>query len=405
MKICIISALYPPYGQGGAESVAARCAAEFLESGHQVSVITAESFRGWKSFSPNKIQDGGITIYRFYPLNFFFYGNIGKYPFFARAIWHLVDFFNLHSALTIKSILQKEKPDIVATHNLKGLGFIVPFVLRKFKWIHTVHDVQLVAPSGLLSPGEQGNWLYSKITKFMFGSPNTVVSPSRWLLDFYASRGFFPKSEKKVVPNPVALRNTNVYESTNSQFAVFAHNSHHLHNVFLYLGQLEVHKGILFLIEAFKKFLETHPEAELYIAGDGALREEVESRVFGVKQIQNLGKVSHVRISELFSKVNATIIPSLVYENAPAVISESLSYGVPVIASRIGGIPEMVEEMVTGYLFEPGNAPSLISAMERFCIAPFASKLPQPRNYTEDILSLLTNRSAALHSRGQGATH
>ncbi len=398
MRVCVITGLFPPYGTGGAEAVATEAATEFVASGHEVFVITAKPFSNFKSFFPEKTKENGITVYRFFPLNIFFYGNIGKHHFLLRAIWHILDMWNIHAFACIARILKDIRPDLVLTHNFKGFGLVLPSTLHSlkrdiglaYKWIHTVHDVQLVAPSGLLRPGEEnklGNKIFSFITRAFFCSPDVVVSPSKWLLDFYTARGFFPNSEKKVIPNP------------NSKFQIPNSKSQKTADFrFLYLGQLETHKGILFLIEAFKQFISSKSyklkaiSCTLTIAGGGSLLEKVKQGTAGIPEIKVLGPILHDAVGSLFGSHGATIVPSLVYENAPAVISESLAYGVPVLASRIGGIPEMVEEEgVNGWLFEPGNVASLMDGMEKMLTSPLSiSDSPKPRpNYVSEILSLV----------------
>lgn len=396
MKICIISGLYHPYAQGGAEAVAVEAAAEFKKSGHEVFVITARPFAGLSSLMPELAEENGIKVYRFFPLHIFFYGNIGKHNFWARLFWHLKDIWNIHAFLGVSKILKKIHPDVVLTHNIKGFGLILPSTLISvrrehdlaYKWIHTLHDVQLVAPSGLLRLGEENKWshkIYSILTRALFCSPNVVVSPSKWLLDFYSERGFFAKSEKKVVQNPA--QGFVFYASRSIQNNGFR---------FLYLGQLEEHKGILFLIDAFKKFLKDDNSTlnakryTLTVVGGGSLLEEVKRQATGTPEIKVLGPAPHGEIEKLFRNHDATIVPSLVYENAPSVISESLSYGAPVLASRIGGIPEMVEEGVNGWLFEPGNTESLIAAMEKIVISPLPAIIPKSHsNYVAEILALI----------------
>lgn len=399
MKICIISGLYHPYTKGGAEAVAVEAAAEFKKFGHEVFVITARPFAGLSSLMPELAEENGIKVYRFFPLNIFFYGNIGKHNFWARLFWHIMDIWNIHAFLGVSKILKKIRPDIVLTHNIKGFGLILPSTLISarrehglaYKWIHTPHDVQLVAPSGLLRLGEENKWshkIYSILTRALFCSPNVVVSPSKWLLDFYSERGFFSKSEKRIVRNPIKNGSTmNVSNSVkNSGFS------------FLYLGQMEAHKGILFLINAFKEFLKkdnstlNHKPYILTIVGGGSLLEEVKRHATGTPEIKVLGPAPHEAIGDLFSSHSAVIVPSLVYENAPSVISESLLCGVPVLASRIGGIPEMVEEGVNGWLFEPGNTEALIAAMEKIIISPLSAIIPKPQsNYVAEMLALVRN--------------
>jgi hypothetical protein len=67
-------------------------------------------------------------------------------------LWHIIDIFHFASKNKIRQILQTEKPDLVHTHNLMGLGFLIPRLIKKMglRYIHTVHDVQLVEPSGII---------------------------------------------------------------------------------------------------------------------------------------------------------------------------------------------------------------------------------------------------------------
>jgi glycosyltransferase involved in cell wall biosynthesis len=214
MKICLISNLYPPITRGGAEKIAQTAADGLKKAGHEVFVISTKPWGGRKSLKPTTSDEGGIKIYRFYPLNIFYYLNDYKHHALWRMKWHFLDMFNLQSARVVKNILKKEKPELVMTHNLKGIGFLIPRAINKLgiKHIHTLHDVQLAVPSGLIIKGRENNWQqkiflrkwYEAICRRLFGSPDVVVSPSKWLLEFYIKKGFFKNSKKIVLPNPVA---------------------------------------------------------------------------------------------------------------------------------------------------------------------------------------------------------
>jgi glycosyltransferase involved in cell wall biosynthesis len=69
-------------------------------------------------------------------------------------------------------------------------------------------------------------------------------------------------------------------------------------------------------------------------------------------------------------------LPSICYDNAPLTIPEAYKYGVPVIGSHIGGIPEMIQENKTGFLFEPGNASSLASILRRISLEQLRRMTP-----------------------------
>ena len=76
------------------------------------------------------------------------------------------------------------------------------------------------------------------------------------------------------------------------------------------------------------------------------------------------GWVSGAQKEELFLNSDVCVLPSIWYDNAPLVIFEAYKYGLPVIGSRIGGIPEMIEQDKTGFLFEPGDDKGLAALLQ-----------------------------------------
>lgn len=352
MKICLISNLYPPYARGGAEYVVNSTVKGMLERGHSVVVITTSP--DGESVSEEK----NLKVYRYKPKNLFFYTQAHKHNAFMRLLWHIIDTFHFPSAKYVKRILQREKPDVVHTHNLMGTSFLIPRMIRKLgiRHLHTVHDVQLVEPSGIILKLKEeskryNGWpikIYTKIMKNLFGSPNVVISPSQFLLDFYVSRGFFTKSKKVMLRNPVSTQKIDRVISDNSRIS------------FLYLGQIEEHKGVIFLIETFLElFIQENIYAELNIVGDGSQMKRIREMTKNNKNIVLHGRVGRDKLPSLFGASNVTIVPSLCYENSPTVIFESLSFGVPVLASRVEGVAELIREGENGFTFETGNRQSL----------------------------------------------
>jgi glycosyltransferase involved in cell wall biosynthesis len=91
-------------------------------------------------------------------------------------------------------------------------------------------------------------------------------------------------------------------------------------------------------------------------------------RALGLQDsIQLCGKLENTRVHEVFAETDVLLLPSVWPENQPVSITEAMAASIPTIASRIGGIPELVADGVTGRLVEPGNAKDLSSAM-RTCI-------------------------------------
>ena len=201
MKICIINNIYPPYERGGAEQVVRKTVEGLIKAGHEVVLLTSSPKGDEKESMKN------LTIYRKKPFNLFFYTQAHKHFFLSRLLWHILDTFNFGVASWVKNILEQEKPQVVHTHNLMGLSFLIPRVIQKLslRHIHTVHDVQLVEPSGLILKQKEHSWrynglptrMYTALMKRLMGSPDVIISPSQFLLDFYTSRGFFPHSQDR----------------------------------------------------------------------------------------------------------------------------------------------------------------------------------------------------------------
>ena len=353
MKICIIENIYPPYDRGGAEQVVYKTVKGLLDAGHEVVIIT--------TCPTGKIvkKEERLTIYRCRPFNIYFYTDANKHNFATRFLWHVIDIFNFPTANWVKNILKKEQPEVVHTHNLMGLSFLIPRVIRRLglRHIHTVHDVQLVEPSAMILKSKEHDWrytgaptkLYTWIMKKLVGSPQVVISPSQFLLDFYRSRGFFQTSRCELVRNPITFDFPAPTKTSNSDDVCR----------FLYLGQIEKHKGVLLLVEAFQSLFREGRICELHIVGSGSIMPEVESLVRGTPQIRIHGRMDRSQIPELFSQTDVTVVPSLCYENSPTVIFESLTCGVPVVASRIEGIAELIQEGENGLTFETEDSASL----------------------------------------------
>ncbi len=364
MRICFISNLYPPYGRGGAERVVEEEARALQALGHDVSIITACPVREDGSTQPQMTVENGVRVYRFYPFNLFFYGEIGRHSAPARLLWHALDAMNGHAARVVEGILKQERPQVVHTHNVKGIGFRVPSVIRKLgmRHVHTLHDVQLVAPSGLILKGKERAFgvtdplsrVFAAVARASFASPDIVISPSRFLLRFYEEHGFFPRSQKILLPNP-APNATPAKHATSSETR------------FLFLGQVETHKGILLLIEAFRRLAKDRPKTRLDIVGAGAGMDEARRAAGKDLRISFYGKKNPTQFADMFSKVDYTVVPSLCYENAPTVIVESFAFGVPVIAASIGGAAELVREGENGRIFEAGNVGALVATLKKVC--------------------------------------
>jgi len=126
---------------------------------------------------------------------------------------------------------------------------------------------------------------------------------------------------------------------------------------FLYAGRLTEEKGVRVLLDCWKNAPDL---PRLWIAGDGPLREEVQNAVVTTSNVHWLGMKTGEEVVFLMKQAKATLCPSLWYEGMPRVVIESLAVGTPVIASKIGGYPEMIVDGESGALFATGEAGALL---------------------------------------------
>jgi glycosyltransferase involved in cell wall biosynthesis len=353
MKIGIITNLYPPFARGGAENVIVRTVGQLMAAGHDVFVITGHP----KELGTKRVLDRSSTerIYRFFPRNIYFTLDDYKYPWITRLLWHIRDTVSWHGAEHVRAILRDEQPDVVITHNLKGIGLNIPSVIADLcmPHVHVAHDLQLIVPSGLILLGQETKGtvsraayaVYRSICRAKFGSPDLVIFPSKYLHDIYDSYRFFPKSDRITMPNPAPNYAENKGKGRPGGSLKL-----------LFVGQLGTHKGLAFLLHTLANMTE---DIRIYVAGAGPMKSEVEMAATQDRRIVFLGYTPPEELANVLSVVDALVVPSLCYENSPTVIYESLMAGIPVLASNIGGVGELIQEGKTGMLFTPGDAEDL----------------------------------------------
>jgi len=360
MKIGLMHNLYGEYSRGGAETAVQLMTEDFQAAGQQVFIITTRSkseetkiIDGRRRAENDYIKIGGQSaLEKIYYINSEFY-DLNKHSRLYRALWQINNILAFKKAKEIKKILELEKPDLIITHNLMGLGFLVPTVLRRLniRHEHFLHDIQLIHPSGLMIFGREEKInrptakIYQALTRALFASPAKVISPSDWLLEMHKQRGFFKDSEQEV--RPFAWPGANAPRQNKKDPA----------KNFLFLGQVEKQKGIFLLISAFKKI--ERPELTLTIAvrGGGSSLEPARAAAAGDARIRFLGPLSYAEAKKIMEESDCLIVPSLCYENSPTTIYGAQAAGLTVIASRLGGIPEIMKP--NDVLFGPGDEEDL----------------------------------------------
>lgn len=280
-------------------------------------------------------------------------------------------FYNLRAARALRRMIKELHPDVAHIHLMWGI--LTPSVLKVLKKsnvpiVHTAHDYLMCCPVNhfLDSNGyicerckEQGaiecikNKCYhnevikSIIMATEYKFRNTFFPPQKyfdWVVfvsSFSMNKHLEHRPALKSIPNSVIYNCSNMTETPSGNNLGY----------FLYFGRLSSEKGVDILINAFTSL----PDIRLKIVGEGPLRKQLEEMTNGADNIEFLGFKNQNELKTIIKDCKFVIIPSRCYENNPMTIVESYGCGRPVIGSRIGGIPEIIDDGKTGFTFEMGN--------------------------------------------------
>ena len=288
-------------------------------------------------------------------------------------------FYNTQAANNIESLIRDERPDIAHLHSFwGGLSPSICIVLQKYKIpiIHSVHDYNLICPvtTSLDSHGNiceacKGKYFYKCVLKRCFKKSfikSLVLSSALYfrrkyynplqLIDGFVFVSLFTYDKHlQFIPglkrsNAIVLYNFNaISTSTNIE--------NYNGKYFVYIGRLSYEKGLITLIRAFSQL----KDIKLKIVGTGPQETFLRDTVLkqGIDNIEFIGFKSGNELRSIISNALFNIVPSEWWENNPMSIIESYSNGVPVIGANVGGIPELIVDGETGYLFIMKNSEDL----------------------------------------------
>ena len=290
----------------------------------------------------------------------------------ARAFFSGI--YNPYGFVEIADVLDSFEPDIVHVHNLNPLfspSVLVEFRRRGYPVVMTVHNHAHTCPSlDHLSKGAvcekcaggreyhcvlqncQGRFFVSagyalrsacaRLFRLYLDNVTMVIALNEFARSKLVQAGFDP-SRIVVLPNPVEIPAV-VSDPADGEQAVFS-------------GRMCPEKGVPTLLEAARMA----PVVRVRLLGGGdRLQEYLDS---APKNASFAGQLDATAVENEYRRSKFLVVPSVWFEGCPLVILEAMASGLPVIASRIGGLPELVDDGVTGLLFEPGNANDLAGKM------------------------------------------
>jgi glycosyltransferase involved in cell wall biosynthesis len=161
-----------------------------------------------------------------------------------------------------------------------------------------------------------------------------------------------------------------------------------------FIGTLVEHKGAHVLVEAMNRLADT--PATLDIFGDLAIFPAYAQRLKKLSRnprVRFAGRFDNPDAGQILSSLDALVVPSLWYENSPLTIHEAFLAGIPVVASNLGGMAELVTDNVSGLLFQPGDAADLSRALRRLTADPgrlerLRRGIPPVKSIQENVIEL-----------------
>jgi glycosyltransferase involved in cell wall biosynthesis len=122
------------------------------------------------------------------------------------------------------------------------------------------------------------------------------------------------------------------------------------------------HKGQKTIIHAAPSLQQSHPELQFVLLGEGKDGEEMREMAKGSPNISFEGQVTNV--ADYLAAFDLFVFPSMM-EGLGSTLLDAMCFGLPIVASRVGGIPDIIEDGVNGLLVEPGDASGIAAAVER----------------------------------------
>jgi glycosyltransferase involved in cell wall biosynthesis len=199
---------------------------------------------------------------------------------------------------------------------------------------------------------ESSEFLIKHINNIIYKSDKLIVL-SEWWVDYFKNK--FP--DKKI---------TKLYNSVPIQSVINRSNPSKKIS-FLFLGLISNNKGCYDILNVAEKLVNRKVDFEINIGGNGESEKlcKIISEKNLSKVVNYLGWISGDKKNEIFQKSNVYLLPSK-NEGLPVSILEAMSFGLPVISTRVGGIPEMIEENKSGFIIEPGDLNALEEKMMYF---------------------------------------
>lgn len=359
MRVLLVNTWYYPNMKGGAEQSTKLLAENLAKNGHDVAIYCIDSEVKNNNGIFREIING-VTVFRGNGGDYL--KNINKKGYYNKLLCKLNDIYNYRTRKEIKEVILKFGPDVTHTNCINGISLIVWSIMKKnnIPIIHTLRDYALFSPRGILEKKSNRKGIYNiylKLHKYICKRFSKFVdiatAPSEFTIKAFVENGYFKCAKKKVcVANSVQyseddlIKNINIQKCKDKDLIKF-----------LFVGRLLELKGLRHLIQTFRNISDL--KLSLIICGDGELKEYVKKEAEVDNRIDYRGELTQEDLKKVYLESDSLIIPSIWDEPFGRVVIEGNSFGLPVIASNKGGIPEIVKIMKSGIVYKANDKESL----------------------------------------------
>ena len=351
MKIGTLSWEFPPRVVGGIARHCEGLAKAQVQQGHDVYLFTLD-FPG----SPSYEEMGGIKVYRAST-------ELGHPNFLT---WVLL--FNHFLSKKMADLIKLVDFDVMHVHDwLAAFSGITFKHYTKKPMVLTVHSTEVGRAQGLHSPD---SFSINGIEWWAIYEADRVIVCSHSMKDEICNHFNLPEKKVDIIPNAI--------DSSKYQIPVDRGTIRQRYGVgwgeklILCVGRLVPQKGVEYFIRAIPQIARSHPEAKYIIVGEGWSRDilEAEAKATGhANKIRFTGFVSDKEVINLMASADALIVPSI-YEPFGIVALEGMATGVPVVASKVGGLAEVIEHEKTGLFVYPRNIDSIAWGIDKILSDP-----------------------------------
>ena len=355
MNVLFLSKEYPPEtGWGGIGTYVYNIAHALSERGHTIHIVSL-AYNSYPTHKEQRVGKGSIHIHRIRPIRF-------PTPilnhFFFRSLEIIK--FNISIILKIKKLLKSGNLDIIEAPEWRSEAFLLSFI--KPKGVPLV--IKCHSPSVLLNEVyKNAPTLDSRfvdwIERTTIRNANLVISPSKNLADIVSEKMGIKINDIDIIPNPL---DTEFF----SPIPISYKEKNELK--VLFVGRLDRLKGAHIFVEAIPIISKEMPDTSFILIGrdtntgpnNSSMRTYLENLIpNNIKErVSFFGNVERDILIDYYRGSDVCVVPSF-YENFPNTVMEAMSCGKAVVASNTGGIPEVIEDAISGLLVKTGDAKDL----------------------------------------------